>query len=55
MLCVVCITELQPAQKIGKLKSCVKELPKANYQTLKILSNHLRKYEACIVYTYYVL
>ena len=41
-LCTFCVEQASP-QKITMLKSCVKELPKANYATLKLLSDHLRK------------
>ena len=42
-LCI--FTELKPPHDISKLRLCVKELPKANYQTLKMLSDHLRRYD----------
>lgn len=41
--CVCCITELKPPHNIAKLKLYIRELPKRNYQTLKMLFNHLRK------------
>ena len=48
---VICITELKLPQKMIQLKSCVKELPIANYETLTYLSNHLRKYEMFCMYS----
>ena len=43
--CVCHFIELMPPEKSYKLNLCVKDLPKANYQTLKMLSDHLRKYD----------
>ena len=41
-----CITEIKPPHKVARLKSCISELPEANYQTLKMFLDHLRKYVA---------
>ena len=35
--------ELKPPHNIAKLKLYIKELPMENYQTVKKLSDHLRK------------
>ena len=42
--CICCITELKPPHKIAKLKLCISGLSKENYQTLKLLFAHLKKY-----------